>query len=212
MNIKKNCLVMKNHFNKELLKYTFIISISLVCLYIRARADFDNCIHNNKPVCTYGKPLLWQLSTQAFVDYATKEKPVSEVNTQPIKEEKIKEKVEEQKCKLSDFEIEYLAKCTMAEAGNQDEVGKRLVIDCILNRLNDENFPDSIVDIINYPGQFEVVSNGSINVIVPTSDIYTLIKEELISPYNTEVLYFRTSHFHNFGIPLFQWGAHYFSK
>lgn len=196
------------HENKELLKYTFIISISLVCLYIRTRADFDNCIHNNKPVCTYEEPLLWQLSTQAFVDYATKEKPVSEVNTQPIKEEKI----EEQKCKLSDFEIEYLAKCTMAEAGNQDEVGKRLVIDCILNRLNDENFPNSIVDIINYPGQFEVVSNGSINVIVPTPDIYTLIEEELISPYNTEVLYFRTSHFHNFGTPLFQWGAHYFSK
>lgn len=208
MNIKKNWLVMKNHFNKELLKYTFIISISLVCLYIRTRADFDNCIHNNKPVCTYEEPLLWQLSTQAFVDYATKEKPISEVNTQPIKEEKI----EEPKCKLSDFEIEYLAKCTMAEAGNQDEVGKRLVIDCILNRLNDENFPNSIVDIINYPGQFEVVSNGSINVIVPTPDIYTLIEEELISPYNTEVLYFRTSHFHNFGIPLFQWGAHYFSK
>lgn len=196
------------HENKELLKYTFIISISLVCLYIRTRADFDNCIHNNKPVCTYEEPLLWQLSTQAFVDYATKEKPVSEVNIQPIKEETI----EEQKCKLSDFEIEYLAKCTMAEAGNQDEVGKRLVIDCILNRLNDENFPNSIVDIINYPGQFEVVSNGSINVIVPTPDIYTLIEEELISPYNTEVLYFRTSHFHNFGTPLFQWGAHYFSK
>lgn len=208
MNIKKNWLVMKNHFNKELLKYTFIISISLVCLYIRTRADFDNCIHNNKPVCTYEEPLLWQLSTQAFVDYATKEKPISEVKIQPIKEETI----EEQKCKLSDFEIEYLAKCTMAEAGNQDEVGKRLVIDCILNRLNDENFPNSIVDIINYPGQFEVVSNGSINVIVPTPDIYTLIEEELISPYNTEVLYFRTSHFHNFGTPLFQWGAHYFSK
>lgn len=208
MNIKKNWLVMKKYFNKELLKYTFIISISLVCLYIRTRADFDNCIHNNKPVCTYEEPLLWQLSTQAFVDYATKEKPISEVNIQPIKEEKI----EEQKCKLLDFEIEYLAKCTMAEAGNQDEVGKRLVIDCILNRLNDENFPNSIVDIINYPGQFEVVSNGSINVIVPTPDIYTLIEEELISPYNTEVLYFRTSHFHNFGTPLFQWGAHYFSK
>lgn len=208
MNIKKNWLAMKNHFNKELLKYTFIISISLVCLYIRTRADFDNCIHNNKPICTYEEPLLWQLSTQAFVDYTTKEKPISEVNTQPIKEEKI----EEQECKLSDFEIEYLAKCTMAEAGNQDEVGKRLVIDCILNRLNDENFPNSIADIINYPGQFEVVSNGSINVIVPTPDIYTLIEEELISPYNTEVLYFRTSHFHNFGTPLFQWGAHYFSK
>ena len=199
---------MKKYFNKELLKYTFIISISLVCLYIRTRADFDNCIHNNKPVCTYEEPLLWQLSTQAFVDYTTKEKPISEVNIQPIKEEKI----EEQKCKLLDFEIEYLAKCTMAEAGNQDEVGKRLVIDCILNRLNDENFPNSIVDIINYPGQFEVVSNGSINVIVPTPDIYTLIEEELISPYNTEVLYFRTSHFHTFGTPLFQWGAHYFSK
>lgn len=208
MNIKKNCLIMKKYFNKALLKYTFIVSISLICLYIRVRADFNPCIHNNKPVCTYEEPLLWQLSTQAFVDYVTREKPISEVNIQPIKEETI----EEQKCKLSDFEIEYLAKCTMAEAGNQDEIGKRLVIDCILNRLNDENFPNSVVDIINYPGQFEVVSNGSINVIVPTPDIYILIGEELVTPYNTEVLYFRTSHFHTFGTPLFQWGAHYFSK
>lgn len=106
----------------------------------------------------------------------------------------------------------YFAQCVMAEAGDQDEYGKRLVIDVILNRLDNTNFPNSINDIINEPYQFEVVSNGSINEVIPTEDIYTLIQEEMKNRTNDEVLYFRTEHYHTFGTQLFQHQDHYFSK
>lgn len=106
----------------------------------------------------------------------------------------------------------YFAQCVMAEAGDQDELGKRLVIDVILNRLDNTNFPNSINDIINQPYQFEVVSNGSINEVIPTEDIYTLIQEEIQNRTNYDVLYFRTDHYHNFGTQLFQHQDHYFNK
>lgn len=106
----------------------------------------------------------------------------------------------------------YFAQCVMAEASDQDELGKRLVIDVILNRLDNTNFPNSINDIINEPYQFEVVSNGSINEVIPTEDIYTLIQEEIQNRTNYDVLYFRTDHYHNFGTQLFQHQDHYFSK
>ena len=108
--------------------------------------------------------------------------------------------------------IDYMAQCVMAEAGNQCDTGVRLVVDCILNRLDNDTFPDNIYDIINQAGQFEVVENGSINTIVPTQRIYDIIWEELENRYNSEVLYFRTLHYHTFGTPLFKVQDHYFSK
>lgn len=108
--------------------------------------------------------------------------------------------------------IEYMARCVMAEAGDQDELGKRLVIDVILNRMDNEYFPNNIYSVIDEENQFEVVSNGMINNVIPTEDIYLLISEELESRTNTEVLYFKTGYYHSFATPLFKHQDHYFSK
>ena len=50
--------------------------------------------------------------------------------------------------------LEYLACLVEAEAGNQDELGKRLVVDVVLNRLDSNEFPDNIYDVINQKNQF----------------------------------------------------------
>lgn len=113
---------------------------------------------------------------------------------------------------LNVLTLDYFAKCVMAEAGNQDETGKRLVVDVILNRLDDNRFPDTIEEIINQAGQFEVVESGRINSVIPTEDIYNIISQELENRFNSEVLYFRTEHYHKFATPLFQHQDHYFSK
>lgn len=113
---------------------------------------------------------------------------------------------------INQLEIDYLAKCVMAEAGTQDDYGKRLVIDVILNRVDSDYFPNSIIEVINQSGQFEVVQNGSINEMVPTDNIYTLINQEIENESNEEVLYFRTSHYHSFGTPVLVHQDHYFSK
>ena len=118
---------------------------------------------------------------------------------------------------FSQEEINYLAQCVFAEAGNQDNTGKRLIVDVILNRLNSNKtnpnqFANNIIDIINTPNQFAVVSNHTIYSAPITDEILTIISEELNNISNTEVLYFRTKNFFTWGTPLFQHGDHYFSK
>ena len=105
--------------------------------------------------------------------------------------------------------LNYFAACIMAEAGNQDETGKRLVVDVILNRCDDNNCKAE--SIINAKGQFQCVSNGFINKVIPDEDIYTIIEEEINNRYDNNVYYFRTQKYHSFGQPLYQHGAHYFS-
>lgn len=53
--------------------------------------------------------------------------------------------------------LELLALCIEAEAGNQGLIGKKYVCDVILNRVDDEDFPDSITDVILQKNQFSVV-------------------------------------------------------
>lgn len=109
--------------------------------------------------------------------------------------------------------IDILAYCTMAEAGNQGELGKRLVIDCILNRVESQYFPGDTVEAIVYcPGQFEVVSRGTLYGTCPTEDIYRLAEEEILHRTNREVVFFKLNGYHSCGDPWQQVGAHYFSK
>ena len=62
-------------------------------------------------------------------------------------------------------ELEVLLKIVEAEAGCEDEDGKLLVANVILNRLNSDKFPDSVPEIVfqqeNGITQFSPVSDGS---------------------------------------------------
>ncbi len=51
-------------------------------------------------------------------------------------------------------DINLMARMVQAEAGNQIDDGQRLVIDCGLNRMESEYFPDTVSGVINAPGQF----------------------------------------------------------
>ncbi len=56
--------------------------------------------------------------------------------------------------------LELLAQLVEAEAGNQDKVGKRLVVDVVLNRVDSDTFPDTIEEVIFQPYQFSCVLDG----------------------------------------------------
>lgn len=60
-------------------------------------------------------------------------------------------------------EIYYLSQLIQAEAGNQDLTGKRLVADCVLNRIDQERFigQNTVFEVINAKGQFSVMTNGA---------------------------------------------------
>lgn len=106
--------------------------------------------------------------------------------------------------------LEYLAACVEAEAGNQSELGKRLVCDVILNRYDSGDY-ETLYDVINEPGQFSVVSNGMIDRVVPSEETYQAVQKELRNRTNREVLFFREGCYHKFGTPLLSEGDHYFS-
>ena len=55
---------------------------------------------------------------------------------------------------LTEEEKELICRITFREAGNQCEEGKRAVIEVILNRVKDKNFPNSVEGVLSASGQF----------------------------------------------------------
>ena len=98
-----------------------------------------------------------------------------------------------------------IGKVVQHEAGNQSELGKRLVIDTIMNRVESDRFPNTVKDVLNQPGQYCNPKK------YPPDDMYRLIAEEIYFRTNNDVLWYRTNKYHTYGLPIIQEGAHYFS-
>lgn len=113
---------------------------------------------------------------------------------------------------LTKDEIELIALVTMAEAEAEPVEGQRLVIDTILNRVDSPYFPDTVHDVIYQKNQFTSMTNGRVDRCYIREDLVNLVYEELESRYNSEVVFFRTTRYSDYGVPLFQVGHHYFSK
>lgn len=111
---------------------------------------------------------------------------------------------------LTDEELEVLARCVEAEAGNQDLYGRQLVVDVIFNRVDSDQFPDDIINVIYEENQFSVVSDGRIDEVTPSEDTYKAIALECDLQTNTEVLFFCSKGFHPYGTPWKKVGDHYF--
>lgn len=109
-------------------------------------------------------------------------------------------------------EIEYLAQLTIAEAGNQPELGQRLVIDTVLNRVEHPAFPDTITEVINQKNQFSPVTSGVINRYSSTDKLEQMILEEIERRSDSEVIFFRAYEYGPYGVPLYKLGGHYFSS
>lgn len=104
----------------------------------------------------------------------------------------------------NDYELALMAKVVHAEAGNQDELGKRLIADVILNRLDSDKFPDTVEEVVWQENQF------AMNELYTIDDL-NVVKEEINNRTDDQVLFFRNNHYHTIGIPAFQYGDHYFS-
>lgn len=113
---------------------------------------------------------------------------------------------------VSQEEIELIALCVMAEAEGECEYGQRLVIDVILNRVDDPHFPDTIYDVIYQKNQFAGMYGDRITRCYVKDELVQLVREELENRTDYDVVFFRTGHYHSYGVPMFQVGAHYFSS
>lgn len=121
------------------------------------------------------------------------------------------ENEEEPEQLYSDEEIELIALVTMAEAEGESEEGKRLVIDTILNRVDSEQFPDTIHEVIYQPNQFSSMWNGRVDRCYVMEDICQLVREETKQRKNDDVIFFTAGNYGQYGEPLFKVGNHYFS-
>ena len=104
-----------------------------------------------------------------------------------------------------------IAKLVLAEAEGEPELGKRLVIDTVLNRLDSSDFPNTVYDIVYQPYHYDPAWDGRIDLFSELDDAFKLVVDEIHNRTNSEVLYFRTDKFHEFGTPMEQVGNHYFS-
>lgn len=115
---------------------------------------------------------------------------------------------------MSQEDIELIALVTMAEAEGECEEGKRLVIDTILNRVDSElsYFPDTVREVIYQKNAFESLWNGRIDRCYVDDYICELVREELESRTNHDVMYFTAGAYGKYGTPMFAVGNHYFSS
>lgn len=109
-------------------------------------------------------------------------------------------------------DIRYLAQLTIAESGNQTILGKRLVIDTVLNRVEHPNFPNTIREVINQTNQFSPVLSGSIHQYEPADEVVALIYEEIERRTDPDVIFFRAGDYGPYGVPMYKLGGHYFSS
>ena len=69
-------------------------------------------------------------------------------------------------------EAQLLMQTAQAEAGNQGEDGMWLVMSCIVNRVENEDFPDSVKEVVYQEGQFSTVESGAIKKVEISSDCH----------------------------------------
>lgn len=127
-------------------------------------------------------------------------KPSKEKNAQEIMDELVTESQEE---RIKGFEITYdeaqmLMKIAMAEAESDGIQGKAMVMAVVLNRVEDDRFPDSIEGVIfqKYNGkyQFSPIGDGRYEKAQPDVECHLALAEIERGEYDTvDALYFENA-------------------
>lgn len=95
---------------------------------------------------------------------------------------------------ITKTEYDELCKIIQAEAGNQDEEGKILVGNVILNRVASEKFPNDIHSVIFQKSQFSPIGNGMFKKAVPSEETKAAVNKLLNGEdYSLGALYFRAT-------------------
>ena len=105
---------------------------------------------------------------------------------------------------LKDYEKELIACVVYAEADNQDMIGKRLVVDTILNRVGRAGFADTVSGVVYQPNQY-------CRAAMYTDECMQAVEMECMERLDYYVVWFCNSGFMPYGIPAYQHGGHWFS-
>lgn len=129
----------------------------------------------------------------------------TEAETLPISEEKDDPETARLK--------HMLAQLVQAEAGNQPLTGMRFVVDVVLNRVDDERFPNTIDGVIYQKGQFSVIRNGAFDRAANyiSEDAYRAVELEWNERLDYGVMYFSSTKDPVNGKRAFKYYDHWFS-
>lgn len=108
-------------------------------------------------------------------------------------------------------QMEILARCVEAEAGNQDIDVKRAVVAVIMNRVDDDDWPDTISDVIRDPYEFASYWNGRMDEVIPSVESYEAIRLEMETRSYPGLFYFDMDKYLLYGTPYKKMGDLYFS-
>lgn len=81
--------------------------------------------------------------------------------------------------RLSDEDYDCLLRIVEAEAGVCDEKGKILVANVVLNRMETEEFPDTVREVVYQERQFSPVSSGRIDRVTITDETVEAVRKAL---------------------------------
>lgn len=110
-------------------------------------------------------------------------------------------------------ELELLAAVVEAEAGNQDMIGKRLVVDVVLNRVDSPLFPDTIMEVLEQPGQFTTMWNGAVEDAgyhMQQDDYDAVMMEVTGKRLDYDIYFFTAGEYNDSCKPAYIHGDHYF--
>lgn len=91
---------------------------------------------------------------------------------------------------IKEEEKKLLARLVQAEAKGEPFEGKVAVADVVLNRVEHEQFPDTVKDVIYQKNAFEPVQNGSINEPASNEAVQAVETALVDKEQNEELLYF----------------------
>lgn len=161
-------------------------------------------VDTSTPIDIY-EPVTEEITTEPITETEeiTTEEPVPEPEPEPVIIPEFT---------LTEKEIDLIALVTFAEAEGEPEYGKRLVIDTILNRVASKHFPNTVSGVIYQQNQFTSMWNGRVNRSRITEEIRQLVKEEIVSRTNKDVIFFTAGGYGAYGKHMFSVGNHYFAS
>lgn len=104
------------------------------------------------------------------------------------------EEIEPEEYEIFTDDMNMIAQLVEAEAGDQDLEGKQLVVDVVLNRVDSDQFPNTVEEVIYQKHQFSVIRNGSFEQVEGhiSEECYEAVRLEYEERKNCEILFFGT--------------------
>lgn len=117
----------------------------------------------------------------------------------------------ERQAEIEEQENYLLACIVMAEAGNQDLIGKELVACVVLNRVDSPRFPNTITEVIYQKHQFSTVTDGALERAYKTvtEDCFKAVENARKERRDKDILFFAANGYN--GKAAYKYGDHYFS-